>query len=115
MMRVSAMLVEHSEGAAMTLDFAVSRAVARSQLLEHALHSRKLWSITIGEIRSVAKRFQHDRGVEFTACFTDVSPEADFASLYEGETLREIQSIRYPGSGRFWLTWDLSLEETLTV
>jgi hypothetical protein len=115
MMRMSAMPVEHSEGAAMTLDFAVSRAVTQSRLLERALHSRAPWSISIGEISSAATRFQHDNGVDFTAFFTDVSPDINMVALFEGETLLSVKPFRYPGSGRFCLKWDISLEERVSA
>jgi hypothetical protein len=99
----------------MTLDFAVSRAVTQSRLLERALHSTGSWFINIGGISSEAKRLQHDHGVDFTACFTDVSPDANVVSLYEGVTLLSVKPFRYPGSGRFCLRWDLSLEERVSA
>jgi hypothetical protein len=99
----------------MTLDLAVSRAVAQSQLLERALHSRKTWFIDVGGVRAMARREEHEFGVRFTACFEDVPSATNVAALLEGHTVRSARPFRYPGSGPFCLTWDMSLEESLRV
>jgi hypothetical protein len=99
----------------MTLDLAVSRAVAQSQLLERALHSRAPWYIEIGGVRAAAERTEHEHGVSFTACFPNVPVESNVAALFEGLHLRSARPFEYPGSGEFCITWDLSLEESLTV
>lgn len=99
----------------MTLELAVSRAVTQSRLLERALHSRRSWFINIGEASSEAERLQHENGVDFRACFTDVSPDVNVVALYEGGTLLSVKPFRYPGSGRFCLTWNLSLEERVSA
>lgn len=99
----------------MTLDLAVSRAVAQNRLLERALHSRQAWFIGIGDVHVRAERRVHERGVSFTACFSDVPPTADATTLSEGPEVHSSRPFEYPGVGEFCLTWDLSLEESLTV
>lgn len=97
----------------MTLDMAVSRAVAQSQLLEAALHSDAPWFMVIGGVRVLATRVIHEHGVTFNACFSGVPTGSVNAALYEGDVCRSVRPFAVPDEGDFCLGWDLTLEETV--
>lgn len=100
----------------MTLDSAVSRAVAWAHLLETALHSQKPWFIDVGGVRMLATRTVHEWGVSFTACFPEVPLESTMAVLSEGNSMRAAREFTSPDEGgEFCLTWDLAMEETVPV
>lgn len=91
----------------MTLDLAVSRAAMLAHTIEAALHSESRWFIEIGGIRLPAVRVLSPESVSFEAvvppvCFID--PPTTMA-LYEGNTLRRIQPLTYPGAGGFTVSW----------
>lgn len=98
----------------MTLDFAVSRAVAQSQLLEAALHSPLPWFLQIGGVRRLAAREVHARGVTFTACFDGV-PEGHEGPMFlvHGDTSRSARPFTAIDDGPFCVTWDVSLAEAV--
>jgi hypothetical protein len=97
----------------MTLDLAVSRAVAQSRLLADALHSPARWFVEIGGVRVQATKEVHRHGVRFTAHFTDVPELSNVMALYMERALRSARPFEYPGPGPFCVEWDMELEETV--
>lgn len=97
----------------MTLDLAVSRAVAQSRLLADALHSQARWFVDIGGVRVQATKEVHGHGVRFTAYFNAVPEMANVMALYMECTLRSARPFEYPGPGPFRVEWDMELEETV--
>lgn len=91
----------------MTLDLAVARAAMLTATVEAALHSSKPWTIEIGGLRLPTARVVTKDSVGFWAtvpvvCFVE-PPDKMF--LYEGETLRRVKELVYPGAGGFTVSW----------
>lgn len=91
----------------MTLDLAVSRAAMLTATVEAALHSSADWFIEVGGLRLPAERVATEDSVAFWAtvpvvCFVE-PPTAMY--LYEGEILRRVKPLVYPGAGGFVVSW----------
>lgn len=99
----------------MSLDLAVTRAVAQSQLLERALHSQRPWYVQVGSARVLAARQEHRNGVTFTARFPAVADPNGIATLYEQDIARSAIAFDGATDAPFALDWDLTLEESLRV
>lgn len=97
----------------MTLDHAVSRAVAQSRLLADALHSQARWFVEIGGVRVEATKEEHEHGVRFTARFDAVPEMSNVMTLHMERTLRSVRPFEYPGPGPFCVEWAVELEETV--
>lgn len=98
----------------MTLDHAVAQAVARSRVLEAALHSPEPWFIEIGGLRELTSPVRHANGVRFRACFFE-PVEADSVTLYEGAIPRMSRPYSAPADGPFCVDWDISLGERVSA
>lgn len=94
----------------MTLEHAVARAVFRARLMEHALHSGKDWSITVGDITVPANRTVLADRIVFSAQFSTI-PSGDVQELdHEGIPVSG-QPFVAPDFAPFIIDWTLSIVE----
>lgn len=94
----------------MSLELAVSRAVLRARLAEHALHSDFGWTITVGESTVPANRTVLDDRIVFSAMFVE-EPTGDVQVIsHEGVPL-SVRPFTAPGFWPFIIDWSVSVSE----
>lgn len=98
----------------MSLDLAVSRAVMKLRLMEHALHGNASWEMRFANTTAKANKTVFDDRVVFSATFLkkgwNLSHETNLELLY-GKQVVSVRRCTLPDYEPFIVDWAVAIDD----